>query len=193
MLARLSHADAFGSVQQDRRGALWQALGQDRRPLDQPLFADLPAEDDQPAPLPPLSEIEQVFADYRATGLSLKGHPIAFYRHELDAAGVTTAAGLTQWRDGRPARVAGLVILRQRPSTAKGITFVTLEDETGTANLVVKPEIWDRFRKICRTSAAWVAHGKLENRSGVIHLVVRRLDDLAALLNDLRIRTRDFR
>jgi error-prone DNA polymerase len=193
-LARLSHADAFGSLHQDRRAALWQALGHHRRPLDQPLFAEIAADDDAAAaPLPELSPQEQVFADYRAMGLSLKGHPVSFYRTELQQAQVATAAELARLADGRPARVAGLVILRQRPSTAKGITFVTLEDETGTANLVVKPQVWERYRKICRTSGAWIAHGKLENRSGVIHLVAERLEDLATALADLRIRSRDFR
>ncbi len=193
--ARLSHADAFGSLHQDRRAALWQALGQDRRPLEQPLFAELTEDDveSETTPLPALSPLEQVFADYRATGLSLKGHPLGFYRADLEQARVATADELTRLPDGRQARVAGLVILRQRPSTAKGITFVTLEDETGTANLVVKPQVWERYRRICRTSGAWIAQGKLENRSGVIHLVADRLEDLAAVLSDLRIRSRDFR
>ncbi|MFN6208411.1 MAG: OB-fold nucleic acid binding domain-containing protein [Planctomycetota bacterium] len=86
-----------------------------------------------------------------------------------------------------------MVILRQRPATAKGITFVTLEDETGTANLVVKPDIWQRYYQICRTSSAWLAHGKLERRSGVIHVVVNRLEDLTVAPLPNRLHSRDFR
>ncbi len=192
-LTRLSDADAFGSLDQDRRAALWQALGQDKQPLDQPLFSELTSEDDDRAPLPDLTPIEQVFADYRATGLSLKAHPLSFYRESLRQAKVVAAAELSNVPDGRYTRIGGLVILRQRPSTAKGITFVTLEDESGTANLVVKPEIWQRYKTLCRTSAAWIAHGKLEKRSGVIHLVVQRLEDLAQVLSTLRQKSRDFR
>jgi error-prone DNA polymerase len=85
------------------------------------------------------------------------------------------------------------VILRQRPATAKGITFVTLEDETGTANLVLKPDIWQRYYQICRTSSAWIAHGRLERRSGVIHVVVNRLEDLGGSARTPRVHSRDFR
>jgi error-prone DNA polymerase len=85
------------------------------------------------------------------------------------------------------------VILRQRPSTAKGITFVTLEDETGTMNLLVKPHIWDRFFQICRTSRAWFVHGKLETRSGVTHIIADRLEDLNQTLKIPVIKSRDFR
>ncbi len=106
---------------------------------------------------------------------------------------VTTAVGLEDKENNRHLRVAGLVILRQRPSTAKGITFVTLEDETGTCNLVVKQNIWEKYYKIARRSAAWIAHGKLEKKSGVIHVVVNRLEDMSQRLEELQIRARDFR
>ena len=89
--------------------------------------------------------------------------------------------------------MAGLVILRQRPATAKGITFVTLEDETGTCNLVVKQNIWERHYKVARRCAAWIAHGKLEKKSGVIHVVVNRLEDMSQRLEELNVRSRDFR
>ncbi len=193
ILARLSNADAFQSLDQDRRAALWQSLAHEKSPRPQPLFEQLAAEDDALPSLEPISPAEQVFADYDTVGLSLKAHPLSFYRQQLDQARITTAAALADTPDGRIVRVAGLVILRQRPSTAKGITFVTLEDETGTANLVVKQEIWTRFAKIARTSPAWIAHGKLEKRSGVIHVVVYRLDDLSQRLTSLNIRSRDFR
>ena len=93
----------------------------------------------------------------------------------------------------RQVRVAGLVILRQRPSTAKGITFVTLEDETGVANLVIRQGVWDRFYTIARRSPAWIAQGKLERRDNVIHVVVNRLEDLSAQIGDWKVASRDFR
>ena len=95
--------------------------------------------------------------------------------------------------NNRHLRVAGLVILRQRPSTANGITFVTMEDETGTANLVVKQQVWERYYQVARQSQAWIAHGKLEKKNGVIHLVVNRLEDLSSRLGELKIQSRDFR
>ncbi|MGN6546799.1 MAG: OB-fold nucleic acid binding domain-containing protein, partial [Aureliella sp.] len=89
-------------------------------------------------------------------------------------------------------RVAGLVILRQRPGTAKGITFATLEDETGTMNLVLRPDVWDRHYSIARTSNAWLVTGVLENREGIVHVVVGSLEDLSKHVQGLTIRSRDF-
>ncbi|MGI9519209.1 MAG: error-prone DNA polymerase [Pirellulaceae bacterium] len=192
-IERLSRADALASLKQDRRVALWQALGQEKKPQHQPLFDDQPADDDQDALLPALGTQEEVFADYRSTGLSLRAHPISFYRQHLDELRVCSSTDLQQQPNDRQVRVAGLVILRQRPSTAKGITFVTLEDETGTINLVVKPHIWERYYRIVRTRPAWIAHGKLERRSGVTHVIVNRLEDLAEKLGELKTKSRDFR
>ena len=126
-------------------------------------------------------------------GLSLRAHPLSFYRESLDELRVTTCRGLDDKENNRHLRVAGLVILRQRPSTAKGITFVTLEDETGTANLVVKQKIWERYYKIARRAPAWIAHGKLEKKNGVIHVVVNRLEDMSDRLQELNVKSRDFR
>ncbi len=193
MIAQLSKADAFGSLNQDRRAALWQALGQEKKPKDQPLFARLEAGDDDTFALPLLEVQDQVTEDYRSVGLSLRAHPMSFYRESLNELRVTTCNGLIEKENNRHLRVAGLVILRQRPSTAKGITFVTLEDETGTANLVVKQNIWQRYYRIARRSPAWIAHGKLEKKNGVIHVVVNRLEDLSVRLEELQIKSRDFR
>ena len=136
--------------------------------------------------------VEQVFADYRTSGLSLKAHPVSFFRDQLDTLRVTRAGDLGQVRDGKHIRVAGIVLVRQRPGTARGITFVTLEDETGVANLVLKPPIWERYYQVARTSTAWIAHGQIESREGVIHLVATRLEDLSARLGDLKTKSRDF-
>ncbi|MDX1946117.1 MAG: DNA polymerase III subunit alpha [Pirellulaceae bacterium] len=192
VLARLAEGDVFGSLRLDRRAALWDALKQDRQPRHQPLLAGL-ADDEPAAALPPLPLIEQVFADYRTTGLSLKAHPLSFLRPRLDELHVTPASHLPRVAHGRHLRVAGLVLLRQRPGTARGITFVTLEDETGLANLVIKPEVWERCYTIARRSPAWIAHGRLERKESVIHLVVSRIDDLSASLGALRTASRDFR
>ena len=94
-----------------------------------------------------MSPAEEVLADYRAVGLSLRGHPMEFCAG-LEAMRIAAGRGLLKtWPDGQPVRVAGIVLVRQRPSTAKGITFVTLEDETGTANLIVRPAVWRRYRE----------------------------------------------
>ena len=195
-LEQLSRAAALTSLKQDRRVALWQAMGQEKTPQHQPLFDDLHADDDEDALLPALAEQDEVFADYRTTGLSLRAHPISFYRKQLTQLRVSTAEELDIKPNERHLRVAGLVILRQRPATAKGITFVTLEDETGPLNLIIKPSIWERYYQIVRTRPAWIAHGKLERRSGVTHVIVNRLEDLAERLGeseDLKTRSRDFR
>ena len=170
-----------------------EALAQEKRPQDQPLFGSLAADDDDTSYLPGLTVQQQVTEDYRTLGLSLRAHPVSFYRQALDSFRVTTADGLNQAQNGRHLRVAGLVIMRQRPATAKGITFVTLEDETGTCNLVIKPKIWQRYYQIARRSPAWIAHGKLEKRSGVIHVVINRLEDLSDRMQELGIKSRDFR
>jgi error-prone DNA polymerase len=191
IVARLAEADAFASLALDRRAALWQALGQERKARHMPLLADI-EDEEKPAPLPPLSPIEQVFADYRTSGFSLKAHPLSFFRTELDKLRVTPASQLEHTRDGRHIRVAGLVLLRQRPGTARGITFVTLEDETGLVNLVIRPNIWERYYAVARRSPAWIAHGCLEKKDAIIHLVVDRLEDLSAMVGNIKTRSRDF-
>ena len=192
VITQLADADALQSLQKGRRQALWDALGE---PIDKharPLFSQL--EDDEPEVLlPELSPDEEVLADYRTAGLSLKNHPLAFHREKLNTLRVRSAAALDALSDRTPVKVAGLVLLRQRPSTAKGITFVTLEDETGLANLVLRQEIWDRYYKVARTSPAWIAQGRLERKDRVIHILVHRLEDLAARLGPIRPVSRDFR
>ena len=197
VVMRLSQADAFASLGRDRRQALWDALAQEvhggREQQQRPLFAQLKPMDDLPVSLPTMDSIEQVFADYDCTGLSLKSHPVSFYREQLDELQIIPAAGLHECDNDQPIRVAGLVILRQRPTTAKGITFVTLEDETGTINLVIHQRVWKKYYRIARRSPAWIADGRLERRQSIIHVVVRRLLDLPEKLRDLTIHSRDFR
>jgi error-prone DNA polymerase len=148
-------------------------------------------------PLPPMPLYEEVVADYRTAGLSLRAHPISFYRDQLERLGVTPARQLVELKNDAPVRVAGLVLLRQRPGTAKGITFVMLEDETGTVNLVVHQHTWDRFYRIARRAPAWIAHGHIqtttESFAPVIHVVVARLEALTEQLQRLDVKSRDFR
>ncbi|MGA2616581.1 MAG: error-prone DNA polymerase [Thermoguttaceae bacterium] len=143
-------------------------------------------------PLPPMSLAEEMLADYRTTGLSLRAHPLQFLRGELDRWGVVPAAGLNAWPDGKPVRVAGLVLVRQRPSTAKGITFVTLEDETGTVNLIVRPAVWRRYRTAAMGATLLVAHGPLQRQHENIHVLVACLEDLSLRLPGMDSQSRDF-
>ncbi len=188
MLSRLASADAFRSLGLDRRPALWQSL---EPRCSQPLFANLP--DEAPPPLPPLSASQEVIHDYHAQGLSLRGHPFASLRPSLTAKRVVTAVELQTLEADRSYHVAGLVLLRQRPGTAKGVTFMTIEDETGTVNLIVWRHVWERFRRVARHAQALIATGRLQRQDGVIHIVVEGLKDMTTAVADLGQASRDFR
>lgn len=194
MITRLADSGALESISGDRRAAYWQSLAQEKSPADHGLFEAMGADNDEELPelLKPMQEIEEVYADYESTGLSLRAHPVSFVRPQLERLRVTLAEELKATPHGKFVRVAGLVLLRQRPGTAKGITFVTLEDETGAINLVIKPEIWQRHYQVARTSNAWLVHGVCENREGIIHIVVGRLEDLSQQVSGLSLRSRDF-
>ena len=147
-----------------------------------PLFADLPEEEAAPPPLDGLSLEQEVTADYECTGLSLKAHPDALRAFRPgpvgrgDRGGAGRRPGPGSGASGRPgARPA-------RPSTAGGTVFLTLEDETGTANLVVWPRIWEQYRRAIRQAVALIAHGRLERSGGVIHLCASRLEDVSERL-----------
>ncbi len=188
-LERLARADVFASLGLNRRAALWRALGHENIAL--PLFTG----DDDEAPFepPPAPDEEETLADYQTQGLSLRAHPMSFVRERLDALGVLPAENLQTAPHGSQVRVAGIVLVRQRPSTARGITFFTLEDETGQANLVVRPAIWEKHHRAARGAAVLLAHGRLERMEGVIHVVTSKLEDIAASLSALRNQSRDFR
>jgi len=190
-IARLADADAFGSLDLDRRRSLWQALAEEKRKPSQPLFEG--AQDEEPEiALPRMSGQEQVFADYQTTGLSLKSHPLSFVRAELDRLGVVPANRLVEWENDRIVCVAGLVLVRQRPGTARGITFVTLEDETGIVNLIVRMEIWQRDYLAARTARGLIAHGRLQKQNGVVHVLASKLEALLGASNQMRSQSRDF-
>ena len=187
VLTRLASADAFNSMGLDRRQAAWAVRAiSETGPL--PLFES--AEDDRaagihPEPaLPTMSVGEQVATDYRTTGLSLKQHPVALLRHRLDERGVLPARDLERLSDGDRTVVAGIVLTRQRPG--KGIVmFVTLEDETGTANLVVFPSIYENQRRDTLTSRLMLCRGKVQKVDGVIHVIAERIHSLNDWLAEL--------
>jgi error-prone DNA polymerase len=188
LLARLAAADAFGSVGLSRRAALWQVLAAGE---ELPLFTGL-EDEPPPPPLPAAFLAEEVASDYESIGLSLKAHPIGLFRTVLNSLGAVPAAALARLPDRTPVRVAGLVLVRQRPPTAKGVVFMTLEDETGVTNLVVRPSVWDRYRHT-RTAAALLATGRIERCGRVIHVSPTQLEDFSRLLQGIDSKSRDFR
>jgi error-prone DNA polymerase len=204
VLSRLAHAGVFASLGLNRRQSLWHALAQDQKELplfkegDSPIVverklgqspSDFPAE---PAALPEMSEAAEVLADYRSTGMSLRAHPLKFLRSGLNQLGVATAAELKTWPEGKPVRVAGIVLVRQRPGTAKGITFVTLEDETGMANLIIRPAVWKRCRAAALGATVLLAHGNLQRQGQIIHMLATKLENLSGCMRQMRSQSRDF-
>jgi DNA polymerase III alpha subunit len=188
-LKKLAQADAFRSLHLNRRASMWQAA-----PANEslPLF-DMLDRDEPPAALPALAPIQEVLADYGSAGLTLRQHPMSFLRSFLNKHQVVCAADLARRNSGDWLTVAGVVLLRQRPGTAGGITFVTLEDETGMVNLIVRPEIWERYRRAARGATVMLVQGRLQHEHGVIHVLAARLEDLSAKFADLNTRSRDFR
>jgi error-prone DNA polymerase len=188
-LKKLAHADAFASLGLTRRQALWRVLP-DAEPM--PLFDSIPAEEVD-VELPAMTPLREVLTDYVNTGLTLREHPISFLRKAMDERGVTPAKGLSQRPPDREVTVAGLVLMRQRPSTAKGITFVTLEDETGVVNLIIRQDVWERHRQAARAAVVMLATGQLQREGAVIHVLVNRMEDWSGRLAELDVRSRDFR
>jgi error-prone DNA polymerase len=142
--------------------------------------------------LPPMSLGQEVMTDYTTTGLSLKRHPVSLVREKLDDLNIITADQLRTPPHGHWVRVAGLVLIRQRPGTASGIVFVTLEDETGIVNLIVRPNIYDKYRPAARHAALLHAEGYVERQGDVIHIMTWRLFDLSHLLTNYHFHSRDF-
>ncbi|PWC50726.1 error-prone DNA polymerase [Azospirillum sp. TSA6c] len=182
-LEKLAKADAFRSVGLDRRAALWAVRALGDQPL--PLFARLdgPMAEEPEAPLPAMALGEHVVMDYGSLSLSLKAHPLSLLRDGLP--GITPAERLAQTRDGRRLTTAGLVLVRQRPGSAEGVVFITLEDETGIANLVVMPDAFETFRRPIMTARMLAATGRVQNHEGVVHLRVESLIDLTHRLSEL--------
>jgi len=178
-IERLAEADAFRSLGLDRRQALWQAKALPRSPA-LPLFAHADAREAGAEPevrLPEMRLSEHVVDDYQTLRLSLKAHPLQFLRHLLADAGLAPLADLRWVKDGALFATAGIVLVRQRPGTAKGVVFLTLEDETGVGNAVVWKKTMERFRKEVMGARLLVVKGRIEREGDIVHLVAHRLDD----------------
>ncbi|QQR39164.1 error-prone DNA polymerase [Devosia rhizoryzae] len=192
-LEKLARADAFASLGLNRREALWAVKGLigTHGAETLPLFeAAGPAQDlvaEEPAGLPLMGPGEEVIHDYSTLTLSLKGHPVQFLRPMLMERGTTRSENLPSMPVDVRIEVAGLVLVRQRPGTASGVIFVTLEDETGVANIVVWPKLFadDRLRKILLSSRMLAVRGKVQSGHGVIHVIAEELEDLTPQLLDL--------
>jgi error-prone DNA polymerase len=205
----LARADAFGSLDFGRRETLWTVAGLETNEL--PLFRPGDAtertgnihnakpficnesgglrsrlRDDHGIGLPPLKQEEVVAEDYAVFGLSLRNHPMAFMREEMCAKGMITAADLKKLANGKFVKIAGLVLFRQRPGTAKGTIFITMEDETGAANLIVWPKIAETYRRAVFGAKVILCEGILQKESNVIHVVSRRLSDWTPMLRRLQ-------
>ena len=187
-IERLAEADAFHMLGADRRQGLWQARGLDEAPL--PLFAAAAGREPEVA-LRPLTEGREVVEDYRALQLSLRAHPLAFLRDELTRRGVTRAADLAQLRDGRHVEVAGLILVRQKPGSAKGVLFLTIEDETGIANGILWPDRFEAQRRTVMSASMIGMKGRVQREGQVIHVICDRIVDHGELL--AQVGRMDFR
>ncbi|MDZ4392078.1 error-prone DNA polymerase, partial [Cypionkella sp.] len=178
-IRKLAAADAFRSMGLDRRAALWEARALKDAP-DLPLFSEIRDEGFEPLiTLPTMPLREHVVTDYQTLRLSLKAHPMSFLRASMVRQGYRAAADLATLRNGQRLRLAGLVLVRQRPGSAKGVCFITLEDETGVVNLVVWPKVMAAFRKAIMTARLLQVTGRVQRdpASGVTHVVVEQLND----------------
>jgi error-prone DNA polymerase len=180
-LEKLADADAFRSLDHDRRQALWQVSTKEKPTA---VFGSGLMEEPAVA-LPGMELSEHVVHDYAATTLSLKAHPVHFVRPQLEQLHSVHTAKLADLPNGARVKVAGLVLVRQRPGTAKGVCFVTLEDETGVANVVIFKKQFDQYRKEIIQSRLLMVEGKVQKEGEVIHVVVQRCFDVSALLRTL--------
>jgi error-prone DNA polymerase len=185
VLEKIADADVFRSIGRDRRKALWEVStrAQDKHHLfpDQTVYGDTESK----ITLPEMPLSEHVVYDYASTSLSLKAHPVSFIRHQLEQLRVLSTASLSKGKNGDNVKVAGLILVRQRPGTASGICFITLEDETGTANLVVFKDLFDKYRKEIIQSQLLMVEGKLQREGEVIHVIVKQCFNLSKLLQQL--------
>jgi error-prone DNA polymerase len=188
-LQLLSQGDALAPLTGHRHQAAWAAAGIDTRV---PSMLARTRTHEAPAALVAPSAGEEVLADYRSTGLSLKNHPLALLRERLAEYRVQPAAVLNGYRPGQLARASGLVTHRQRPETAKGVVFVTLEDETGAVNVIVWPQVAREQRQPLLASTLLTVYGVWQSEGEVRHLIARKLVDHSALLQGLVTKSRNF-
>jgi len=189
-LEKLAEADAYQALGLDRRQALWQVKGLADEALPLSAAADLgrrpqPELVEPPVALIPMKEGREVVEDYRSVGLSLRQHPVAFLRPALTAQRMVTCAELRTTRDGRRVIVPGIVLVRQKPGSAKGVMFITIEDETGVANLILWPDRFEKQRRLVLSAGMIACLGKVQREGEVIHVVTDRLEDLTGLLRSV--------
>ena len=194
----LAEVGALNSLGYDRRSALWQ-VERVVRPAGE-LFAGDEGEELEQAPsprftspLPEMSAGERLVADYAGSGLTVGPHPMKFRRHELSMKGVLRAIDLPLVKSGRRVRTAGMVITRQRPGTAKGFVFLTLEDETGISNVIIRPDVYARDKAIVVESPFLLVEGWLQIQDGVTAIKAERLQRLEGLLASMAVESHDFR
>ncbi len=184
--SKLAEAGAFAVLEPGRREALWQARGtREAVPIEM-------SGDERDVAFTELSELETVAWDYETTGHSTRGHPLGAMRARLAALGLPDARGVSTTGNGRRVRYAGLVIVRQRPSTAKGVVFMTLEDETGFVNVVLWKDVFERYALLARTASFLGVTGKIQRESNVVHVVAESLWEPDSLRAPPRARSRDF-
>ena len=190
-LKALAAADALHNLSGHRRQQVWDAAALHPAPA---LLHDAPVREDALA-FSPAHESEEVVLDYAATGLSLRSHPVAFLRAELTARKLLSAAYMRDLPNGRLVRTCGLVTMRQQPQTAKGVVFVTLEDETGSTNVIVWKNLKEKQRAELLRARLLAVYGvwQRDSSSGVCHLVAKRLVDMTPMLGTLAAQSRDFR
>jgi error-prone DNA polymerase len=184
----LGDADALIALAGHRHQAVWDVAGIERLPklLAGSTFAESPPE------LPVPTEGQDIIADYRTLGLTLRRHPLALLRGKLRQRRLCSAAEIIESPHGRIVRTAGIVIGRQRPDTASGVIFVTIEDETGATNVIVWRDLGDRQRRELLGARLLAVYGKVEREGLVVHVLAGHLADLSPLLGELRARSRDF-
>jgi error-prone DNA polymerase len=175
---RLAEIGALNSLDRiHRRDALWQAQ---RAILPVGPLLEPQEETGQPSPLAPMNTEERLWADYRGTGMTIGKHPMAHRRAEMNALGVTRAIDLAKVPDGRIVRIAGTVIVRQRPGTAKGFVFLSMEDETGIMNAIINPQTFDRYKFEVLGERFLIIKGVLQNLDGVISVKAAHVEGMRA-------------
>ncbi|HTV31622.1 MAG TPA: OB-fold nucleic acid binding domain-containing protein, partial [Methylocella sp.] len=198
-LVQLAEADAFRpALGLSRREALWEIKALRDEPL--PLFVAaavreataIPEINEPSITLRPMTAGSEVVEDYGHVGLTLRRHPVSFLRADLDARRIVTCVEAMQARDGRRLEAAGLVLVRQRPGSAKGVLFITLEDETAIANLVVWPKVFEKFRRVVMGASMIAVRGRIQREGEVVHLVAQHLSDLSAELATVGSRNAGF-
>jgi error-prone DNA polymerase len=193
-LEALAAAGAFAALSGNRHLAFWEVAGTERPlPLEAALVDAPHEETHEPTPLLRTpTEGERIVADYASIGLTLGRHPLALLRDSLQSNHLLTARDLEGMAHGKPVRTAGIVLMRQRPGTASGVTFLTLEDETGQVNIIVWERIGEEYRRPLVESRLLEVQGELQRQEGVMHVVAHRLIDRTRLLGELITRSRDF-